>query len=45
MEALARSDELRAYINCGFWHTMDALHDRKTYSRATKSAPCPIDPR
>jgi glucose-1-phosphate cytidylyltransferase len=28
MAALARSDELRAYVHRGFWHPMDTLRDR-----------------
>jgi glucose-1-phosphate cytidylyltransferase len=28
MEALARKDELRAYVHRGFWHPMDTLRDR-----------------
>jgi glucose-1-phosphate cytidylyltransferase len=28
MEALARQDQLRAYVHPGFWHPMDTLRDR-----------------
>jgi glucose-1-phosphate cytidylyltransferase len=28
MQALARKDELRAYVHQGFWHPMDTLRDR-----------------
>jgi glucose-1-phosphate cytidylyltransferase len=28
MEALARMDQLRAYVHSGFWHPMDTLRDR-----------------
>jgi glucose-1-phosphate cytidylyltransferase len=28
MEALARNDQLRAYVHHGFWHPMDTLRDR-----------------
>ena len=28
MEALARSNDLRAYVHRGFWHPMDTLRDR-----------------
>lgn len=28
MEALARNDQLRAYVHRGFWHPMDTLRDR-----------------
>jgi len=28
MEALARTDHLRAYVHHGFWHPMDTLRDR-----------------
>jgi glucose-1-phosphate cytidylyltransferase len=28
MEALARGDELRAFVHRGFWHPMDTLRDR-----------------
>ena len=28
MQALARNDQLRAYVHRGFWHPMDTLRDR-----------------
>ncbi|MGX1099577.1 glucose-1-phosphate cytidylyltransferase [Amorphus sp. MBR-141] len=29
MEALARDDQMRAYVHNGFWHPMDTLRDRQ----------------
>ena len=28
MEALAKTDALRAYVHHGFWHPMDTVRDR-----------------
>jgi glucose-1-phosphate cytidylyltransferase len=33
MEALARQDDLRAYVHKGFWHPMDTLRDRTFLER------------
>jgi glucose-1-phosphate cytidylyltransferase len=41
MEALAKSDQLRAYYHAGFWHPMDTLRDRTFLEEQWQSGDAP----